>query len=359
MDIAQFEDRKRDHIRHAMDPAHQALGLGGFEQIRLRHEALPDFNFSEVEIHTNCLGQPSKTPFYVAGMTAGHPDAVQLNRMLARACARRGWAMGVGSQRRDLETARGSGTDQWAILRKEAPELVLFANLGISQLAVSDLAELSKLIPQIRNLIEDLGARALAIHANALQEVIQPEGTPHFKNSLASLDRLCRDLGCPIILKETGCGFSRATLERLAPLSLAAIDVSGLGGTHWGRIEGARAETDSVHARAARTFADWGVPTAQSVVNARKVFGKSSRSTTAIWASGGVRSGLDAAKLIALGAERVGYAKPALEAALEGEIALDRWMETQEYELRVAMFCTGSRTLQDLRREGVVDGEVL
>lgn len=341
MDIHQFEGRKRDHIRHALDPAHQAVGLGGFDRIRLVHEALPELDFHEVRLDSTCLGKPAPTPFYVAGMTAGHADAAELNRRLAVVCARRGWAMGIGSQRRDLESQSPS-VDQWKKIRAEAPELVLFGNLGLSQLA-------STSVDAIRRLVDAIQAQALAIHANALQECMQPEGTPNFNGGLQKLRDLCRTLGVPIVLKETGCGFSARTLARLAETGLAAVDVSGLGGTHWGRIEGARAQgQDPMREEAARTFAGWGESTVDSILAARQSLPK-----TEIWASGGIRSGLDAAKAIALGAHRVGYAQPALEAAMKGPESLDAWMARQEYELKTALFCTGNVSPEELRqREG-------
>ena len=152
--------------------------------------------------------------------------------------------------------------------------------------------------------------------------------------------------GQPVVIKETGCGFSAPTLMRLSEVGLTALDVSGLGGTHWGRVEGARAQPDGLQATAARTFANWGESTADSVISARE-----NLRGVEIWASGGVRSGLDAAKLIALGAHRVGYAQPALAAATAGAEVLDRWMEQQEFELKVALFCTGSATPQALREK--------
>lgn len=340
MDTQQFEARKRDHIRHSLDPSHQALGLGGLEKIHLIHEALPELNLNEIKLDTPCLGQRLSTPFYVAGMTAGHEDAAQINRTLAFACQERGWAMGVGSQRRDLETDDGGLFDHWKTLREEVPDLVLFANLGLSQLIRAEIS-------QVKKIVQVLGANALAVHVNSLQEAMQPEGTPHFKGGLSTLRRYCEKLGYPIVLKETGCGFSQATLEKLSQIGLAAIDVSGLGGTHWGRIEGARADQRSVQALASATFANWGEPTVQSVLSAKQVL----PDNIEIWASGGVRSGLDAAKLIALGAHRVGYAKPALEAALAGPESLRFWMETQEFEFKVALFCTGSENCENMRKK--------
>jgi isopentenyl-diphosphate Delta-isomerase len=343
MNIAEFEGRKKDHIRQALNPAHQAEGLVGLAQIRLSHEALPNIDLADVDLKTNCLGVPVKTPFYIAGMTAGHADAPKINRTLAVVCAKRGWAMGVGSQRRDLEPGvNGSGDFEfWKSLRAEVPELVLFANLGVSQVLGAKAAS-------IKRLVTGMKANALALHFNALQEAIQPEGTPHFKGAFQAIKKLCAELkDIPMVFKETGCGFTESTLKRLATLGPAAIDVSGLGGTHWGRIEGARAGSDSLQAQAAATFANWGEPTVDSVIAARR----SVRKKTDIWASGGVRSGLDAAKLIALGSHRVGYAQPALQAALSGEASLDRWMQQQEFELRVALFCTGSSTPKALREK--------
>ncbi|MBC7691021.1 MAG: type 2 isopentenyl-diphosphate Delta-isomerase [Methylotenera sp.] len=350
MDLSQFEERKRGHIRHALDLRHQATGLSGLDRIHLRHEALPDLNLEEITLASTCLGQPATNPFYVAGMTAGHADAVELNHLLARACAKRGWAMGVGSQRRDFESREGGLLGEWQKLRIELPELTLFANLGISQLIDAPLARLQELIHSIH-------AQALCVHLNAIQECMQPEGTPQFKGGLQALEKLshasgAQALDCPIVLKETGSGFSARTLKKLSTVNLAAIDVSGLGGTHWGRIEGARAEEtkSDFHSQAAQTFANWGETTVDSVQAAAQELAKHP-SKPEIWASGGVRSGLDAAKLIALGAHRVGYAQPALQAALQGEEVLNQWMLQQEFELKVALFCTGSRDPAALRQQ--------
>jgi isopentenyl-diphosphate Delta-isomerase len=339
MNIQQFEKRKQDHITLSLSTANQAVGLSGLEYIHLNHEAMPDLDFEEINLETHCLGTLLHTPFYVASMTAGHANAISINSMLATACHERGWAMGVGSQRRELEASHGArAIDDWRSLRMETPNLVLFANIGLSQLVKAKVAD-------ILRLIDSLDAQALCVHLNALQEAIQPEGTPQFKGAWQALAKLCRELCRPVIVKETGCGFHSSTLRRLAQVGIAAVDVSGLGGTHWGRIEGARADHNSLHQTAAATFANWGEATVDGVLAAREVL----KPRTEIWASGGVRSGLDAAKLIAMGAQRIGYAKPALEAALAGPVALRRWMELQEYELRIALFCSGNATTADLR----------
>jgi isopentenyl-diphosphate delta-isomerase len=281
-------------------------------------------------------------------MTAGHPDASKINRILAFACQAKGWSFGVGSQRRDLEApgpGEDGGLDSWRNFREDAPSVNLFANLGLSQVITAKTDRIAKFVTE-------MGASAIAIHLNALQEALQLEGTPHFRGGLAAISRLCRELPIPVIVKETGCGFSHSTLSRLAETGIAAVDISGLGGTHWGRIEGTRAGENSIQGVASRAFAAWGEPTVDSVIAAREALA-ASPSAIEIWASGGVRSGVDAAKLIALGAHQVGYAKPALEKALEvsktGADALIQWMELQEFELKVALFCTGSSSPRVLR----------
>jgi isopentenyl-diphosphate delta-isomerase len=348
MDIQLFEERKRDHIRFALDPVNEALGLSGLENMRLHHDALPEMDFEEVSLHSHTLGHALRAPLFVAGMTAGHKDAAFLNQRLARMCATRGWAMGVGSQRRELH---GEVIDNWKALRQELPGLVLFANLGISQIRQATVEQVERVVDSIR-------ANALCIHLNALQECMQPEGTPQFRGGIEKVAELSQKLSVPVVLKETGCGFSPRTLERVSHFPIRAVDISGLGGTHWGRIEGSRAElqnpqkagapVDAMRARAARIFADWGETTVESVQAASKIL----PSRMEIWATGGVRSGLDAAKLIALGAHMVGYAKPALEAALESEAALELWMQSQEFELKTALFCSGHQTPQQLRERG-------
>jgi isopentenyl-diphosphate delta-isomerase len=346
LNLKQFETRKQSHLEIALRPEVQATARSELDRVVLEHDALPEFDFAQVDLSTPFLKGKARrelqTPFFVCGMTAGHASAAVLNRRLAEACAARGWIFGVGSQRRELDGTRPP-IDSWSGMKAAAPNLVVLGNLGIAQAITASTAE-------VQSLARNTEADAFCVHLNALQEAIQPEGTPQFAGGLAALRRLSTKLGVPLVVKETGCGFSRRTLEKIRLLKLAAVDVSGLGGTHWGRIEGVRAERDGdpVRARAAESFADWGVTTVDSVRSAAKVLPKS----VEIWASGGVRTGLDAAKLIALGANRVGFAKPALEAALAGEAELARWMETVEYELKTALFCTGNRTPAALRKAG-------
>lgn len=335
----QFESRKRDHIRLSLADKNQASGESGLDRVLLIHEALPDLNFKNVSLAQISLKTKCKTPFLVSSMTAGHDKSTELNVLLARACQERGWRMGVGSQRRELNDLAAAA--EWKSLRKSAGKVQLLGNLGLAQLIKTKTSA-------IERLVDSLEATAMIIHLNALQECLQPEGTTDFKGGLKAIEKLCKNLSVPVIVKETGCGFSHSTLKRLKGTGIAAVDVSGLGGTHWGRIEGDRAPSDDVRYAAALSFANWGIPTVDSVADAVSIKPKYE-----VWASGGVRSGLDAAKLLAMGASIVGFAKPILEGALAGEEVLIQRMATFEFELKTALFCTGSEDIQELQRKKV------
>ena len=334
-----FEKRKIDHIQLALDPQNQAQNYSGLEHIQLLHNALPEINFDAISLTTKTLNKTIKNPFLVSSMTAGHIRANKINQRLAKACELRGWAMGVGSQRRELIAPQEKAS--WASLRRLAPHILLFGNIGLSQLIRSKTTD-------IQRLVDALEADAMIIHCNPLQECLQPEGTPFFKGGIAAIKKLCKTLSVPVIVKETGCGFSANTLRQLNELPIAAVDISGLGGTHWGRIEGARSPYQHTLAKSAKTFHDWGISTVDAMHAAIEV-----KPHYEIWASGGVRSGLDAAKLIAMGAVLVGYAKPLLGAALKGLNELLALMDTYEYELKISLFCTGNTTIKRFKESHV------
>ena len=334
---SQFEQRKKDHIRIALDPRVQATGGTGLDQIELLHEALPEINFSDISLKTQFLKYQLNAPIFISSMTAGHVDSVDLNLRLARAAQARGWAMGVGSQRKELTDP--AAMLEWKKLRQECPRAVLIGNIGITQLIQTPISDIQKLV-------DNLQASALFVHTNPLQECLQPEGTPQFKGGLVALKHLCEKLNVPVILKEVGCGFNPRTIERLKDTGIYALDVSGFGGTHWGRLEGFRSSQNDKLSQAAQTFENWGISTLESLL-----FAVEAKPHYEIWASGGVRSGLMIAKLRALGARMVGVAQPVLAAALQGEKELDHLMEQLEFELKVAMFCTGSETLQSLESQ--------
>jgi isopentenyl-diphosphate delta-isomerase len=336
-DHSQFEQRKRDHIELAMMPDNQSSELNPFDLFSLIHEALPDLNFNDISIQSTRFNQVVETPFIVSSMTAGHAQAELINRHLMEACTRSAWAMGVGSQRRELSDKEAAL--KWTPLLRDYPKVNLFSNLGIAQAIQTPIRSLQQLSDSIQ-------AKAFIIHCNPLQECIQPEGTTDFKNCWQTLERLVTQLKIPIIVKETGCGFSKSTLARLNDIGVAAVDVSGLGGTHWGRIEGHRALHHPIKHHTAQTFRNWGITSVNAVQEAKAL-----HPNFEIWGSGGVRHGLDAAKLFALGAKTVGFAKPLLEAALQSADEVCLRMQIIEYELKTAMFCSGSQDLLDLKEK--------
>ncbi len=340
----QFENRKRDHIRIALDPRSQTQGQIGLENVELIHEALPDLDLKEVDLSTSFVFNNSSiflsSPFFISSMTAGHESAQQINGALARLSDRRQILMGVGSQRRELDDL--AATLEWKKIRQEAPNARLIGNIGIAQLIQNP-------VDKVLSLIDSTRAVGLFVHLNSLQEALQPEGTPNFKGGLKALEELVKLSSVPVIVKEVGCGFSVETLKRLNETGLYAVDVSGKGGTHWGRVEGYRSSEEQMLYQAAQTFADWGTSTTQSLINAG-LAGVSYE----VWASGGVRNGLEAAKFLALGARKVGLAQPFLQAALEGDQALETLLNRLEAELKIALFCTGSKTISDLQNKRVV-----
>lgn len=332
-----FERRKRDHIDLALMQSNQASDLNKLDAVILQHEALPDFDFADIDIRSTRLSEPVAKPFLVSSMTAGHKDSQQINYNFMRAASENAWAMGVGSQRRELDDK--NACHEWAQLRRQYPNLSLLGNLGIAQLITSHLDD-------ILRLTDALQANGLIIHCNSLQECIQPEGTPEFQGAWRALENLVVKLALPVVVKETGCGFAKSTVKRLFDIGVSAVDISGLGGTHWGRIEMHRAAHDLLRSRAGNTFRNWGIDTVTSLQAASAL-----ANAKELWGSGGVRHGLDAARLIALGASTIGFAKSLLDAALHSAEQVSFEMQVIEYELRVAMFCTGSRFLEDLKEK--------
>lgn len=336
--LVDFEQRKKDHINHCLN-SHVDVSNNKLESIALVHEALPDINFSEINISQNILGHKFSSPIYVSSMTAGHTDGVKLNETFASACSEKNWLFAVGSQRKQLMDK--TAADEWIGLKKKFPDLKMLANIGIAQAIECSLESLE-------SLVESINAIGLIIHLNSLQEAIQPEGTTNFKGGFEKIKLISERLSVPVIVKETGCGFSTGTLLKLKGTEIKAVDLSGYGGTHWGRVEGLRADgkkdiKSQLSSSAAKTFSNWGESTLSSLMAAVSVDPNYS-----VWASGGVRTGLDVAKFIAMGAEAVGLARPILQAAVLGQPQLIDYMNLLEHELKIAMFCTGSESLDQL-----------
>jgi isopentenyl-diphosphate Delta-isomerase len=335
--------RKADHIELA------ANGDVGFEHkttlfecVQLVHEALPDLCADAVDTSLQLLGKPLRAPLVIAAMTGGTDQAGEINRELAAIAESRGYGFGLGSQR---AMCLDASTRTTYCVRDVAPTALVLGNVGLVQARHMPLGEL-------RALVSDVGADALCIHLNPAMEIVQAGGDRNFTGSNETLDRLVRDLGVPIIVKETGCGLGLRTLRTLRRLGIGHVDVSGAGGTSWVAVEMHRSKGPS---RAlAETLRDWGIPTAASVAWAASV------GFETIIATGGLASGLDVAKAIALGATCAGIARPILRALISGgRPAVELMLDAVEAELRAAMFLVGARDLGALKTAPrVVTGEL-
>jgi isopentenyl-diphosphate Delta-isomerase len=342
--------RKGEHLRVAAGPDVGSHARPGWDDIRLLHQAIPTGELLEIDVSTEFLGRRLRAPLLIAGMTGGHPAASRVNEVLARAAERHGLAMGVGSQRAALVNPELAPT--YAIARKTAPGAFLIANVGAAQL-IEQHDQPAFGLDDLRRAVDMIAADAIAFHLNYLEESVQTEGGRAVGRLRVAMAEAVGSLAIPSIAKETGAGLSDTVAMELRDAGFRALDVGGLGGTSFAAVEARRAEMngDARGLRLGEVFRDWGIPTPVSVVAAAPT-------GLPIIATGGVRSGLDAAKAIALGATLVGVARPLLVAALEGDAAVDEWLEQFFEELRVAVFLTGGRRLGDLRgTRRVVVGE--
>lgn len=330
------ESRKVDHIRINLDKDVQFPRLTtGLERYRFMHQALPELNLNEIDTTVRLFGKTLKAPILISSMTGGTSMAQKINLNLSQAAQTHGIAMGLGSQRAAVEDDALAASYQ---VRKTAPDILLFANLGAVQLNYGYGIE------QCRRAVDMVEADALILHFNVLQEAVQPEGDVNFAGLLSKVEQICRALPVPVIAKEVGWGFSEKTVGQLAATGVSAIDVAGSGGTSWSEVEYHRAPT-AFHARVAACFADWGIPTADAIVYARRA-----APDLPVIASGGLRDGIDIAKSIALGAIAGGLAGPFLKAADQSVEAVETLIEELIAQLRVAMLCSGAANISDLQQ---------
>ncbi|MFZ0830913.1 MAG: type 2 isopentenyl-diphosphate Delta-isomerase [Thermoplasmata archaeon] len=311
-----------------------------WDDVQLFHNALPEIDFDEIDPSVEFFGQRLKAPLMITGMTGGYPGAVTINSNLAHAAADVGIAMGVGSERAAI--LKGNYPESYSCVAKFAVPLK-FANIGAPQIIAQSPGDRVIGLPEARAAMELIGAQGLAIHLNFLQEMVQPEGDRRARGCLEQIHQLARDL--PVLAKETGAGLSRFVGDRLKVAGVRAFDVSGTGGTSFAAVEHHRAVAQGANreARVGRTFWNWGIP---SPVAVRELVPLE----MPIVASGGIRSGLDMARAVALGATAAGIAGGVLRAAATGYKEARGELEQIIYELKVAMFLTGSRTVEELRR---------
>ena len=330
------QTRRADHLRICLEDDVQFHRLSnGLDDYRFTHSCLPEIDLQEVDISTQFLGKTLQTPLLISSMTGGTERAKTINSRLALAAQKHGLVMGVGSQRIAVENPRVAHT---FAMRNYAPNAMLFANLGAVQLNYTYGLE------HCLRVVDILAADALILHLNPLQECIQPHGDTNFKGLLNKIERLCQQIDVPIIAKEVGNGISVPMAARLMNAGVDAIDVAGAGGTSWAKVESERAE-NNLQRQLGRTFADWGMSTAECVVQIRDRY-----PDIPLIASGGLRNGLEVAKAIALGADLAGLAFPFLQAASQSEEAIDELIELLIAELKTVLFCTGNVDLAQLKR---------
>ncbi|WP_210528750.1 type 2 isopentenyl-diphosphate Delta-isomerase [Rubellimicrobium arenae] len=331
-----LSDRKNQHLDIVLDGRGRSGALTGFDEVAFAHVALPELDMDRIDLSTTFLGRRISAPLLVSSMTGGPARAAAINRNLAVACAELGLSLAVGSQRVALEAGEAGGLG--AELRTLAPGIPLLANFGAAQLNTGFGVD------EARRAVEMIGADALIIHLNPLQEAVQPEGDRDWRGLLGRIEALARGLPVPVVAKEVGSGISGPVARRLWNAGVRIIDVAGAGGTSWAAVEAERAHNPR-QALVARAFAGWGQPTAQAIADVRAACPEA-----VVIGSGGVRDGLDAAKAIRLGADLVGQASGVLEAATTSAAAVVEHFETVIAQLRVACFCTGSANLGALRR---------
>jgi isopentenyl-diphosphate delta-isomerase len=333
-DSSLISSRKSDHIRINLEKDVQSGLTTGLERYRFIHMALPELDLEAVDLSQTLFGRHLRAPILISSMTGGTEEAGAINRTLAEAAQVTGIAMGLGSQRAAIEHEELAATFQ---VRVMAPDALLFANLGAIQL------NYRYGVDECRRAVEMIEADALILHLNALQEAVQPEGDTRFAGLIGRIEAVCRALPVPVIAKEVGWGFSEQDARRLAEAGVAAIDVAGAGGTSWSQVEMHRAQNES-QKRLAAAFIDWGIPTAEAILNVRRAAPEMT-----VFASGGLRSGVEIAKCIALGARLGGMAGPFLKAATQSLETTIATIEEIEREIRVAMFAAGAGSIPDLQ----------
>ncbi len=342
----EVKQRKIEHVQVALGQDISMPQRANWNDIHLVHHALPEVDFDAIDTSVHFLGQRLRAPIFISSLTGGHPDVAAINQNLARAAQAYGLALGVGSQRAAI--VNPDLAHSYVITREHAPTAFLIANIGASQLIVqAHHAAFTQ--EQVLQAIAMIQADALAIHLNSLQEATQPEGDRRTAGQVAALKEVTKYVNVPVLAKETGAGISREQAHTLRSCGVAAIDVGGAGGSSMPAIEAARSLSrgDSGAATTGQLYRDWGIPTPIAVVEA-------GTAGLPLIATGGIRSGLDAARALALGATLVGMGFPFLKAASESYDMVCDLLETTITQLKVAMQLSGAATIQQLHETDVV-----
>jgi isopentenyl-diphosphate Delta-isomerase len=329
------QSRKAKHIDVCLTEAvdYQTVTTG-LERVLLPYNALTQTNLGAIDMHAEFLGVRLDAPVLIGAMTGGAELSGVINRNLAAAADKLGIGMMLGSQRIMLGDDAASAS---FAVRDVAPDALLIGNIGLAQLT-------DELVPDLVDALDRVGANALAVHTNPLQEAMQHEGDTDFSGSVARLRDVARSIDYPVMLKEVGHGIGAAAAAELVDCPVAAVDVAGAGGTSWARVEQFVRYGEVRHPE----LAEWGIPTAQALREVRKTL-----PDVALVASGGIRTGMDAAKALAMGADVVAVARPLLAPAIESTGAVMDWLQNFIAELQICMHGCGAGNLAALRRRGV------
>jgi len=310
----------------------ESKGTNGFERYCLEHVALPEANLSDIDTSMSFFGKRFTVPFLIEALTGGAPESERINRNLARAAENLGIGMALGSQRAMLENPDLGYTYQ---VRDVAPSIFLLGNIGASSLSLVN-------VEGIKRLVKAIGADGLAIHLNPAQELCQPEGDTDWSHILERIEGICRNTEFPVIVKETGCGISGSVAQKLVSVGVDCIDVAGKGGTSMMKVEYFRGS------EGAKLFFDWGIQTAECLRQCKQAV------TVPLIASGGMRTGLDCAKALAMSASLVGFALPVLRAAVRSEKKVVEEIERLQWELRRTMLLLGAKNIDELKQTKVI-----
>jgi isopentenyl-diphosphate Delta-isomerase len=329
------KSRKQDHIEINLRKDVQSLLSTGFDLYHFDHNSLPEIDLQNISTHCIFLNKIVQAPLLISSMTGGTTEGLKINTNLAKAAQSRGIALGLGSGRAGLDSEEAAKTYQ---LRKWAPSIPIYANLGAIQLNNGCGVD------ECKRVVEMAEADALILHLNSLQEALQPEGQTNFAGLIGKIEKVCSGLNVPVIAKEVGWGINAKTAKLLVDAGASCIDVAGAGGTSWSEVEKHRNSTDE-RIRISSHFKDWGMPTAEALQDVC-----SALPNLPVIASGGLRKGMDIAKSLALGASMGGIAGGFLKAATQSSEAVEQIIDELLLELRIVMFAVGAVTVDQMKQ---------
>jgi isopentenyl-diphosphate delta-isomerase len=336
-DIEVIKQRKKEGIDIPLQKNVQAKTTSTYlEYVRLVHNALPEVDYDDIDTSMTFLGKRFSAPIIIDSMTGGTDEATVINGRLGELAEKYGFGMGLGSQRAGLKSEELAAT--YSIARKNAPNAFLIANIGGAQLSKG------LTVDEAKRIVKMIGANALVVHLNPLQELIQPEGEPRYKGVLGQISELAKTIDIPLIVKEVGAGISKEVAIKLEMANVSAINIAGAGGTSWAGVEKLRAESlkDDLKKHLGEMFWDWGIPTAASLIEVRRAV------KLPLIASGGLRNGLEVAKCVALGASMAAMAYPFLQTAAQSRESLFAFADTILTELKSTMFLVGAKNIAAL-----------